>query len=261
MMINEKCTIVTAYYEIENKKTSSDDYYKWIANFLTNCQSCMLIFTDKESHDRLLDLRKDFKHNTKIIVHSLDKFYTYKYLEHWKKDILRDHEIPRVKHSIELYMIWNEKSMFLKRAIEMNPFETEYFCWSDIGMVRTDDTIEYIKQYPVIDDTIDKNKVYLLNIQHVFSHKDIFPELASERYRHLNAIGGTVFFGHKNVLLTWIAKYYEMLQEFVHKNYFAGKDQSLMACVYVKNSNMINLIRPQPCPISDPWFYMIYYLS
>lgn len=260
-MNTEKCTIVTAYYELENKKTSSDEYYKWMANFLTNCQSYMIIFTDTQSYDRILNLRKDFMNNTKIIVCPIDNFYTYKYLEHWKKDILRDHEIPRVKHSIELYMIWNEKSMFLKKAIELNPFNTDYFCWSDIGMVRGDDTIQYIKEYPVIDDRIDKNKVYLLNIQYIFSHNDIFSELASERYRYLNAIGGTVFFGHKNVLLLWIAKYYEMLEEFVNKDYFAGKDQSLMACVYVKNSNMIKLIRPHHCPIGDPWFYMIYYLS
>lgn len=266
-MNNIDCTIVTAFYDFEKKKHSTESYKEWIKKFLPFSNANMIIFTDGSHNEFLLDTRKEHLSKTKIIVLSLQEFYTYKYLEHWKKDLIRDHE--HFRHSIELYMIWNEKSMFLKRAIEMNPFNTEYFCWADIGMIRDDAYIPYIRTFPRIRDTINKNKIYLLNIQHIFNAQDEFKELASERYRYINAIGGTIIFGNQNNLLKWVHKYYNILKEFVSKDLFAGKDQSLMACLYVKNKDLIQLVRPQPSelneklkvPFHDDWFYLVFYLS
>lgn len=262
--MNDKCTLVTAYYEIDRKKCSSQNYYQWMQNFLTNADTHMVIFTDEKSKDIIASFRQNYSCKTCIIVLPMYQFYTYKYIEHWKKDLQRDHENFR-NHSTDLYMIWNEKSMFVKRAIDINPFNTEYFCWSDIGMIRKQHYGQYVKNYPRVRHDVDKSKMYLLNIQHRFNECDFnFKELATERYRHVNAIGGGVIYGHKDVFLQWIEKYYEILDEFVRQDLFAGKDQSLMACVYVKNRDMIKLIIPQDCVFNDAhedWFYLVCYFS
>lgn len=254
------CTLVTAFYDFEKKKNTSDKYYEWMENFLPHLNTNVVIFTDERSYDKIYDLRKNHLPRTKVVMLPITEFHTYKYMAHWQKDLMRDHERC---HSIELYMIWNEKSMFVKRAIELNPFDTDYYCWSDIGMIRNKTYSQYIQYYPRVRDDVDDNKMYLLNLQYQFNNNDFgFNELATDRYRYLNAIGGGVIFGHKEVFMKWIGKYYEMLDEFVKKDLFAGKDQSLMACVYVKNRDIINLIWPQKCPFDGPyddWFYLVWH--
>jgi Bacterial protein of unknown function (HtrL_YibB) len=252
-------TIVTAYYSFEKKKYPTQAYIQWMHNFLPHCDSYMIIFTDEYCYDFLANLRKDHKAKTLIIKLPIEQFYVFKYMNHWYNDLQRDHE---TYHSISLYLIWNEKSMFMKRAISMNPFHTDYFCWTDIGCVRNPANIPYIKKYPRVSHKIKKDKFYLLNIQHTFTEEDFaVKELATERFRYKNAIGGTIMFAHKDVFSQWIDKYYEMLEEFVQKDYFAGKDQSLMACIYIKNRDMIELVRPEPSPINEDWFYMLWFLS
>ena len=145
--MSKECTLVTAYYNIGKKKHNDSAYYNWISNFLPNLDCYMVIFTDEISYNFLLECRKNFLDKTKVILLPLEKFYTFQYIEYWRRDYERDHERY---HSIGLYLIWNEKSMFVKRAIELNAFNTEYYCWADIGMVREKYYIEHIKTFPKI---------------------------------------------------------------------------------------------------------------
>jgi hypothetical protein len=150
--------------------------------------------------------------------------------------------------------------MFVKRAIELNIFETDYYCWSDIGMIRHDYYIKYITNFPKVHNHIKSDKMYMLNIQYMFNETDSkYSELATDIYRFINVIGAGVFFGHKDVFQKWITKYYETLDDFVKKDIFTGKEQNVMACVYVKNREIIELIRAKNCPLNDEWFYLLYY--
>ena len=130
----------------------------------------MVIFTDEISYEFILDCRKSFLHKTKIVLLPLEKFHTFQYIEYWKRDFDRDHERY---HSIGLYLVWNEKAMFVKRAIEMDIFKTEYFCWADIGMIRQKYYIDHIKNFPKIRDDTQQNKMYILNINYEFTKDDL----------------------------------------------------------------------------------------
>lgn len=255
---NAKATIITAYYDFKNNRHQQSDYHQWITNFLPNVEAPVVIFTDEHSSEVLYRVCKTRMHKTKIIILPFEKFYTFKYMQHWQKDILRDHE--KCFHTIEMYMIWNEKSMFVKKVIDDNPFDTEYFCWTDIGVIREESYIPYIKHYPNISESIKKDKVYLLNVEQSFHYTDfIDADRASERFRYRNIIGGGVIFAYKDSFIKWIDTFYEMLDSFIELDLFAGKDQSVMACVYAKNPHMIQLIRPQQSPFNY-WFYLVYYL-
>ena len=41
-----------------------------------------------------------------------------------------------IGHNRDLYIIWNEKTNFLKTAADQNFFNSSYFLWLDIGAVR-----------------------------------------------------------------------------------------------------------------------------
>ena len=253
-----ECTVVTAYYDFPCKKHASNSYHVWIKMFLNNIKSYVLIFTDKDSSVILKEISKDMN-NVRIAVLPITEFYTCKHISYWKKDHERDHER---QHNPYLYMIWNEKTMFIQRAINMNPFNTEYYAWTDIGMVRNENQIPYINSYPnpKIIQTLKNDKVYLLNIED-FTPEDLVDTNATERFRKCNRIGGGVIFGHKKVLAKWTKIFYDMMSTFMKNDLFAGKDQSIMACVYLKyREELIELVKPSESPI-DPWFYMLYYLG
>lgn len=253
-----QCTIVTAYYDFPYKKHSSNLYSTWIKRFFSNIKANIVVFTDENSSGMLNDIVKDMK-NVMIVILPINQFYTAKYLSYWQKDHKRDYER---QHNPHLYMIWNEKTMFLQRAIHMNLFKTDYYVWTDIGMVRDEKQIPYICEFPnpSIIEKLNKERVYLLNIED-FTKEDLKETDATERFMRCNRIGGGVIFGHKTILGKWTQIYYDMMNTFMKNDYFAGKDQSIMACVYLKyRESLIELIKPNETPI-DPWFYMLYYLG
>lgn len=262
MVKENECTVVTAYFDFPIKKHTSNSYFEWIINFLPNIDAYVIIFTDEKSYNIIYELRKNYIEKTKIITLKLSDFYCYKYMDYWNKDFSRDHE--KGHHHQFLYMIWNEKSNFLNISIEMNPFDTEFYMWCDIGMVRDKECIKYISSFPnkEIIKNLNKNKIYLLNITE-FTTDDLKINCATEKFRYQNdlvRIGGGAIFGSIDTLKIWIKVYYEMLEEFMSKDYFSGKDQSVMSCVYLKYRNLIELVRPKPSPINH-WFYMLYFLS
>lgn len=256
-------TIVTAFYNLKKNKYNNEFiYYHWSYNYLSNCNSKMVIFTNKETYDYIKKIRENYIDKTHIIILEINDFYTYKYIDYWNKDYNRDHE--QNYHNINLYMIWNEKCKFVEKAININPFNTLYFIWSDIGIIRDEKYIKYIKTFPNknIIEKIDKNKMHLLYIEpynNIPISNDIILNGASNMFLKQNYIGGTIFFGHKDIFKIYIDKYYLMLEEFIKNDFFAGKDQSIMACVYFNNKELFNLIKPDLNLFNDPWFYLLYF--
>jgi hypothetical protein len=158
-------------------------------------------------------------------------------------------------------MIWSEKSNFLKRAIELNPFQSEYFLWVDIGCFRVPNT-KYIN-WPNPDKVaaLDKCKVLMLSVV-PFTPDELncntLEKLPS--FQNLNRIGGTIFGGCRDTLLKWHNKYYKMLEYFISIDRFIGKDQSIMNSVYLLNQDLIHLVNwVELCP--DKWFYLQEYLK
>jgi hypothetical protein len=260
-MINKMSTstIVTAFFNFSKKKFNTGTYYYWMTNYLPNINNPMIIFTDNITLPIIQKLCIGKEHMTDIIIiDNINKFHTYKYIDYWNKDVQRDHE--RNYHSTELYMIWNEKSYFLKLAIDKNTFNTDYFIWTDIGMIREDYYKPLISKFPnnKTIKSLNPDKVYLLNLQNKIEKDNNYP---TEKFRYINCIGGGVIFGHKIALNKWIEEYYNMLKLFIKNDYFAGKDQSIMANVYIKNPDLIELVEPQTSPYNNEWFYMLHYLS
>jgi len=251
-------TIVTSYFQLNQSKASHLQYIEWMKNMLM-IDNPMVIFCDEKSEETIYMLRSGKHDKTRIIVTNFKEFYSYKYANHFLEHYKMDKE-QQVGHNMFLYMIWSEKSSFMKRAIELDPFKSEYFLWVDIGCFRRPNT-EYINwPNPEKIDCLDKTKILLLMIQ-PFTREEWYCNSRETlpSFQSANRIGGTIFGGGKDVLLKWHEKYYEMLEYFISINRFIGKDQSIMNSVYLLNKEMCQLVTWQPgCP--DPWFYLQEYL-
>lgn len=249
-------TIVTAYFQLKTSKASHETYVCWMKNML-EIKNPMVIFCDAASKPLIESLRSG---KTTIIETTYKEFYTYKYsktfIEHYALDTEK-----HVGHNMLLYMIWSEKSHFLKRAIELNPFKSDYFLWVDIGCFRVPNT-EYLHwPNPEKVAALDKSKVLMLSVNPFTSDElqcNTLDHLPS--FQHKNRIGGTMFGGRSDVLMKWHDKYYNMLEYFISIGRFIGKDQSIMNSVYLLNRDTIHLVNWVP-GCKDQWFYLQDYLK
>ena len=219
----------------------------WMKNMLA-IQTPMVIFCDKESYPMIHAQRP---YSTKIIITTLEKFHSYKYIDTYRANYEIDHERY---HSPELYLLWAEKVHFLKQAILMDPFHSETFLWVDIGCFRESSPVKWPNMA-----VLDKSKVIALNVtpfkeEELHCTKECLPSFLT-----INRIGATIFGGGKEALLRYHKLYYEMVEYFISVNRFIGKDQSILNSVYLLNPDLFDLIEPKPC--KDPWFYLQDYLE
>ena len=143
--MNNSVTIVSCYYKVKSKH-SHKNYNEWIHNFLHNLRNNIIIFTS----ENLLDYLKDVgKHNSNMLI--IKKNFA-------EIEILKKYNIWNYQHKLdsqknirtkECYIIWNSKMNFVKEAIELNPFNSDKFVWTDIGCLRDKRYCKLISNYPL----------------------------------------------------------------------------------------------------------------
>ena len=254
------CTIVTCYYRFPSKH-SYEEYDTWMRNFLTNVNSNIIIFCDQDWVENLAHLRQGFEDKTRIIVYKWNEMRcaSPNMLQYWEKDWRRDTE--RGYHNPLLYTLWNEKTEMVKHAMKLNPYNSEFFCWCDIGCFRDGNEMHrYTSGWPAAAflSSARRDKMYLLNIEpFVGDELQIQPNGLTKTFEGKNRIGGTIFFGHRNAWSLWHGLYYDTLNKYMECNYFAGKDQNIMATMVAMYPNLVHLVQPSFRPEDgDPWFYL-----
>lgn len=253
-------TIVTAYYELDHKKYASSSYYIWMRRFLT-LDAFMIIFTGDETTARVIkDMRAHAPSKTQVVVMPFQELYCARFMDYWHRDHERDHE--KAIHDPALYVLWNEKTSFLKKAYVLDPFDTDFFCWADIGMVRDDGWVDQIHTFPSANvlSGCRADKVFLLNVCPFTKEEEDNVRGATDVFRHTDRVGGGFIMCHRGMVEQWHDAYYKMLHDFFVKDLFAGKDQSILNCVCLTHAGMVELVHPEDPPF-DKWFYMLYYFS
>jgi len=238
------CTIVTCYFQMKSKHPI-EHYMEWM-KYMLEKQTPMVIFCDKESYPMIHAQRP---YQTRIILTTLEQFHSYRYMDTYRANHEMDHE---TYHTPELYLVWAEKAHFVKQAITMNPFQTDYFLWVDIGCFREPCTVDWPNPQRIA--SLDPSKVLALNVtpfteEELQCTKETLPSFLTT-----NRIGATIFGGGREVLLKYHDLYYEMVEHFISVNRFIGKDQSILNSVYLLHPSLFQLIRPGPC--KDDWFYL-----
>jgi hypothetical protein len=259
-----RCTIITCYYKFPSKHRY-ESYDQWMSNFLTTVETPMVIYTDDQSIQKITQLCEWRKNNTIIVNKPLLSTFCaqQQYLDYWNKDWQRDPE-KRI-HNPNLYIIWNEKSNFVKEAIQQNYFKTDYFCWCDIGCFRTSNQVSKYRNFPDILKLTSNDKIHLLNIGAFESDEYQYVEKIKKGTSPMknifllkHRIGGTIFLGHVNAWAKWIPLFYSTMELFMKHNTFTGKDQDIMAMIVLLYPELVHLIKP---PDSNGWFYLQDYFT
>ena len=246
---------MTAYFNIPKSKANHETYVGWMKNMLA-IQNRMVIFCDASSMELIRDLRKGNLYATIILETKFEEFHCYKYVDIFRAQHAIDHE--KNVHSVELYLIWNEKSHFLKRAAtEIEKMfrepQNDKFVWCDIGCFRKPNTrfIQWPDAAKIPDD-----QMLLLEVEPLLEpNGQVLPDLTKRNY-----IGGTIFAGSSNAILKWHDAYYEMLERLYAMGRFVGKDQTIMSSVYIEQPEICFCVK-YPQGYYDRWFYLQDFLS
>ncbi len=250
-------TIVTAYFNIPKSKANHETYKGWMKNMLA-IQNRMVIFCDASSMTLIRELRKGNPCPTIILETKFEEFHCYKYVDIFRAQHAIDHE--KKIHSVELYLIWNEKSHFLKRAAtEVEKMfrepHNDKFVWCDIGCFRTPNT-RFLK-WP--DATkIPDDKMLLLEVDPLNQQDNVKDIKFLHDLTKRNHIGGGIFAGSSSAILKWHDAYYTMLERLYSMGRFVGKDQTIMSSIYIDQPDMCVCVT---CPRGIyEWFYLQEYL-
>tara|TARA_B000000477_G_scaffold3642_1_gene3309 strand:+ start:2126 stop:2920 length:795 start_codon:yes stop_codon:yes gene_type:complete len=263
-MNNKDITIVTCYLDIDKSKHGKENYKIWIMNYLSIIKNNnIVIYCNCDRTIRLiLELRSNYLNKTKIVKINIQDLYTYKYIDYFTKDNKKD---PEKYHVTELYLIWNNKVAFMYDAFKNKYFDTEYYMWTDIGMLREEKLYDILNanDFKCNVEKLNKNKIILLKLNN-FTKEELSYKNTIIPYKYktgINRCGGGAIISSKFLMEKWFNIYYSMLDTFISNDFFAGKDQNILNNIYIKyGDDLFNLIEPNDYNL-DKWFYILYYIT
>ena len=215
-------TCVTGYWNVKNKHDNK--FIEWFNKTLKiNCT--YVIFGDKLS----IELMKFYRQDLPSIYIELDitEFHTYKY-----KNKMISHPIHCP--SIELNLIWNEKIFLIKKAYEMNPFNSNFFCWVDAGICIYRDKYPPSKLFP------NPRKIINLPInKFIYSSSSSYDEKLVRNNNYYHHISGTTYILHKNIIPYFTKLYDTYLTKLVDKNNI-WTEQVILTHIYKDNKKLFH---------------------
>ena len=254
------CTVVTAYYPIRSK-FSMDRYMEWASTFL-RMKSPIVLFTE----ERMVESIRQRRGNLPIYIitipfHELDtwKLYQSQWIEHSQMD--PEQHI----HSPELYAIWAQKAFFVERAIQTNPFQTDFFFWCDIGAFRDSNVSSAILESFPMTNYLEPERILFQSVGNVVPtdwvpRRDrIRGEVISSSWNEIRLVGG-LWGGGINACIRWKNAYQRMLEAYFQAGRFAGKDQQVMLSTYLDNPSLAKVVYCTKQHI-DEWFFLEHLLS
>lgn len=257
-------TVVSAFYEMASKE-SVVKYKEWMGYFLRNINCHLVFFCEESMREFVEEAREEFMDKTEIIILPREQWVmNKKYPEtFWRKQLNMDPEKDLHK-STDLYKVWHEKKEFVKRAIQLNPFNHDDFIWMDAGCIRSENMASLVTNFPHAS-RMPTNRMLLLNVQ-PFSKQDNtiyrFEKGVSIQggVTGVARIEGTIYGGSTRMWNQFDKAYNTVFEKYVTANVFLGKDQSLLATLVLENNKLVSLVEPKPF-FGDPWFNLILYLG
>ena len=220
-MNKSKLTCVSGYWIVKNKHGNKFD--NWFKNSLKiNCP--YVFFGDKESIELVKYYRNELP--TYYIELNIEEFITYKY---------KDNMITNKTHcpSIKLNLIWNEKIFMIQRALKINPFSSDFFCWIDAGICVYRNTPPPSMPFPNINklNKLPQDKIIYCST-HNRDYNDKFKKGEYHLYHH---VSGTYIL-HKNIIDRCVSLYSEYLKLIDKTDIWT--DQVILTLIYRDNKEL-----------------------
>ena len=260
-------TVVSCYYNVRSK-FPPETYVQWMNHF---CQLSinLVLFTNKQSRQYISMFEN--KSNVYIVEQEVNEFVTARWRSFWEYCDEIDSE---PKHSADLFQLWTNKVFFVDHAIKLNPFNTQYFVWTDIGVIRSPVGINSSKNYPdkIISMLKDQETIYMAQVEHQQPHVEFQNNILSVLQNKNNNscgpvsfIAGGFFGGTINSLQLFKMDYEDQIQLFMREKCYAGKEQNIFNNLYFTKQRRVNILL-LPCERfehdqRDSWFSFLTQLS
>lgn len=204
-------TIVTALFNIQRQNMDGrtwDEYLRWFSTTL-KLKCPMVIFVEENLHDFVKEHRGPQK--TKIITHSLEEI-PYYYLKDDMDEVINSDDyksktkcLDRIECNHSLYsIIQYSKFKWIRKAIELNLFDSDYYFWMDAGASRFFEGFDLNQNFPGESglealNSIGKKILVQLNTE---TYLDlVHSETLGKEYFYdpRSFVCGTFFGMHKNI--------------------------------------------------------------
>jgi len=253
-------TVVTAYYCVKSKHCPKQ-YDVWINNLLlsvgSNCK--MVIFTSPDliGYINAVCKKNELGASFTVISIPITEFKLLKRypLKVWMQQYAMDPQ-KACGRTIECYLIWNSKLIFMKEAMERNVYGSDKYVWIDIGSYRNIESspkeLEYFPRYENVSDD-DKMDIVLLRPY-------ALEEMNQVIFYNAVHLSGAMFGGNIRAINRIYDRFYRALDVYLCGGSFAGCDQQVLSTCCVHNPEMFNLvIADNNNTRRDAWFYLYYY--
>lgn len=233
-------TLVTAYFNLGDKSGLGRDqhfYYEKIRYFFPHIRWPLVIFCDKESLNGIKQLRRE-KPATYIVT-TLKEFHVYQYYGRFYWDRVCKQSAFEYQ---DIHMVWNEKFNFIRRAIELNPYESDMFFWCDAGCFRgagakgasimnLSDRIEWPDLQ--VCRKLPQDKAILMR---------------ESRTGERTYIRATFFGGAAKPMLRWCDAFYQHLADRADRNLLLFTDEDHMSAVCDERPGLAHMLTADDVP-------------
>lgn len=234
-------TITTCLYDIRKKEGSE---YSSINTYLEDSKHMlrvglpMVIYSDDEniiSHVYKTRLEYGMIDKTLIVRLPFEETFFFKDLHMLIQRMTQFMVVNRnYEKDTPLYVLLNNNKFdFLHRTITLNPFETEFFLWMDMGIQHcshgTDEEWgDVSKKWPSFLYQ-NASKIHQLRIHTVQKPPDMaWKEYFQVIYHH---VGGGVFGGHKQCILEYISLFQEQWRRILYEEGWWQLDEAIMTII------------------------------
>lgn len=249
-------TIVTCLFYIGRDRwkysgfpKNYDRYSGWMKNFLS-IDAQMIFYVDDFYYERAVEIRKKYDPNlekTTFIKTTIGDLEAYKTYYNKMSSLMNS---PEFKSKIQfqvsdmLYPLYNvlmyNKCNFIKEAAEMNPYNSEYFYWVDLGACRNESS-----DYERVHWPDSSNQDYFNNKITFFSHSGPGFDIGDQETHFLSQsrfIQGGYFIVPINKVNFLKREVESVIEETLAKGYI-GSDEKIFDLIYKRNSSEFNIIQ------------------
>ena len=249
-------TVVTAFYPIKSK-FPLPVYLQWASAFM-KLEAPVVLFTDPQFVSVFKAMRED--RPLHIVAQPFTECFMWtKYAGAWIQHHAMDHEAGA--HSPQLYALWANKAVWVKTAIEANPFGTSHFFWCDIGAFREPHLMDtkFAPHFPQ-SKHFSSAAILFCSVDRCVAEDYIkHPDGIVGDFKHVNRIVGGLWGGSIVACIRWATAFESQLTKYFAAGRFAGKDQSVMLSALMEDPSLGVVVKPTLCV--NPWFFLQYLLS
>lgn len=262
---NKSLTVVSAFFNISGVfkkgyagKRRLEDYKKWVIPF-KYLQNPLVLFTDNKEDEKYFKLLLK-NASCRVIVVRIDRndLWSFQIIPEIRKLYANKSYPWHYPNTVypAYTSITHSKLTLLKSAILKEYFQTDYYCWLDIGYFRHISS-ERRKFWLEVPQDFDSSKIGVTRVFNVPLKKITARQII---LRNLNWIGGGLFLGTSNVILQFEKQYKRAVFYYLYRG-LMNVEQQILYSMYTKEERGkigvdVELQLYVPKGTGDPWFYL-----